>query len=80
MDLFTVVKDAGALGLALYMVWAFITGKLHSDKELERERRRGDRLEDMLLSALKAGERSLKVAEHSVYEFDKEKREVDGAT
>lgn len=79
-SLVSLIKDAGALGLALGLVWWFVNDRIHSDKAMkrerentERERRRGDRLEEMLISALQMSDRSVKLAEHKIYEFDKDK-------
>ena len=83
MDLIDVFERAGALGLALFLLWWFVNDRIHSDKAMkrerentERERRRGDRLEEMLISALQMSDRSVKLAEHKIYEFDHDKTET----
>lgn len=40
-----ITGTAGALVVLALVAWAFYTGKLHSDKEFQREVRRGDTLQ-----------------------------------
>lgn len=74
-DLWNVLAEIdGTAALALFVVglkleWWFMGG------EVKRERARADRMEDLLLKALNVGERSTRIAEGHIYEFDHERRQ-----
>jgi len=61
-----ITGSAGALVVLALLAWAFYAGKLHSDREFEREVARGDALEAALKEKDKALEASSDRADAAV--------------
>jgi hypothetical protein len=69
LDLETIwdaLQRGGALGLAVYIVWAFMTDRLVSGSQYQRLQKQRDRLFELALRASRAAEKSAGVTDQMI--------------